>query len=95
MFQGKNYDQELWLEYGFVMDDGFFDVSWNNEGNANELLFFILKLVECSKYQNRYFKIRVGYKSICIKTPLETNQDLETLIKGFDTENDVKLTPGS
>jgi len=63
-------NQELWLEYGFIKD-GFFDVSWYNEGNTDELSFFILKLIEYSNEQGMYFKIRICDKSICIKTPIK------------------------
>lgn len=54
---------ELWLEYGYRMDDGWDDMLWYNEGRASEIGYFVKGLFRriFRSYKTKmYYKIRYG-----------------------------------
>lgn len=58
--RGKNMKKELWLEFGSKHDDRFEDMLWYNEGNANEIGYFLRQFIKNLFTKNRYFKMRFG-----------------------------------
>jgi hypothetical protein len=60
-------DKELWLEYGHEMKDGFHDMLWYNEGNANEWPHFakalVRRVLKHKPTYKTYFKARYGRRT--------------------------------
>lgn len=49
--------KELWLEYGYKQNN-FEDMVWYNEGNANEIFYFLKHFIKNIFKKRMYFKMR-------------------------------------
>lgn len=53
-------NKELWLEFGKINNDGWYDLFWYNEGRWQEIGYFLRNFFKDVFTKNRYYHMRYG-----------------------------------